>query len=100
MAKYDVFRDPRGGENLLLDVQANLFASLDTRLVIPLLPERSRRTPLKRLNPIFVIEGRRYVLYTQHMVAAPASALREQVGTARDRHDDIVAAIDMLFQGF
>lgn len=100
MAKYDVFRDPRGSENLLLDIQADIFASFDTRLAIPLLPEHPRRTPLKKLNPVFVIEGRRYALYTQHMLAVPIGALREQVANIKEHHDEIVAAIDFLHQGF
>lgn len=100
MARYDVFRDPRGGENLLLEVQADMFAAFDTRLAIPLLPDHPRRQPLKKLNPMFAIGGRRYALYTQLMLAVPANALREKVATARDRHDDIVAAIDFLHQGF
>lgn len=100
MAKYDVYHDPRGGENLLLSFQADMFAGFDTRLAIPLLLEHPRRTPLRKLNPIFVIGERRYVLYTQHTLAVPASALRNRIANVKDRHDEITAALDFLHQGF
>jgi toxin CcdB len=100
MARYDVYRDPRGSENLLVSVQADIFDGLDTRMAIPLLPEHPRRTPLKKLNPIFVIDGKHYALYSQHMLAVPVSALRDRIANVSDRRDDITAALDLLFQGF
>jgi toxin CcdB len=100
MAKYDVYRDPRGSENLLVSVQSDLFDGLDTRLAIPLLPEHPNRTPLRKLNPVLVIGERRYALYTQHILAVPASALRERVANVGDRRDDITTALDFLYQGF
>lgn len=100
MAKYDVYRDPRGTENLLVNVQSDLFDGLDTRMAIPLLPEDPHRTPLRNLNPIFVIEERRYALYTQHMLAVPAPLLRDPVANVSDRRDEITAALDFLCQGF
>ena len=100
MAKYDVYRDPRGTENLLLNVQSDIFDRLDTRLAIPLLPEHPQRTALKRLNPIFAIGGRRYVAFTQLMLAVPAIALKEPLANVADRRDEITAAMDFLYQGF
>lgn len=100
MARYDVYRDPRGSENLLVSVQADIFDGLDTRTAIPLLPEHPHRTPLKKLNPIFVIGGKRYALYTQHALAVPTSALRDRVANVGDRRDEITAALDLLVQGF
>jgi toxin CcdB len=100
MAKYDIYRDPRGGENLLLSIQADMFDAFDTRMAIPLLPEHARRRPLKKLNPVFLIGDRRCVLYTQHTLAVPANALRSPIANVKDRHDDITAALDFLHQGF
>ncbi len=100
MARYDVYRDPRGSDNLLLCIQSDIFNQFDTRVAIPLLPEHPHRSPLKKLNPVFVIGDRRYALYTQLLLSVPASALRERVGNIRDRHDEITAALDFLFQGF
>lgn len=100
MARYDVYRDPRGSENLLVCIQADLFDQLETRMAIPLLPERPRMAPLKKLNPVFTIEERRYVLHTQLMLSVPASALRARVANVEIHRDEISAALDFLFQGF
>jgi toxin CcdB len=101
MPKYDVYRDPRGTQNLLLNVQADILDTLETRMAIPLLPEKATKTKLvKKLNPIFEIAGKRYVLATQHMLAVPAAALRDNVGNVRDHSDAVTAAIDFLHQGF
>lgn len=101
MPKYDIYRDPRGTENLLVNVQADVLDTLDTRMAIPLLPEsKTKKEFVRQLNPIFEIAGRRYVLATQYMLAVPPGALREKVGNAREQADVITAAIDFLHQGF
>lgn len=100
MAKYDVFGDPRGTDNLLVVIQHDIFEPLDTRLAIPLLPEHPRRTPLKRLNPVFSIGGRNYVLYTQHMLAVPKHVLKQPLANVQEKRDEITAAVDLLLQGF
>ncbi|HRP78266.1 MAG TPA: CcdB family protein [Aquamicrobium sp.] len=100
MARYDVYCDPRGSENLLVCIQAGLFDQFETRMAIPLLPERPHMTPLKKLNPVFTIGEQRYVLHTQLMLSVPASALRVRVGNVEAHRDEITAALDFLFQGF
>lgn len=100
MARYDVYRDPRGSENLLVCIQADLFDQFETRMAIPLLPERPHMVPLKKLNPVFTIEERRYVLHTQLMLSVPASALRVRVANIATHRDEITAALDFLFSGF
>lgn len=100
MAKYDVYRDPRGSENLLLCVQSNIFDQLATRMAIPLLPEHSQREPLRKLNPIFVVNGGRYALYTQLMLSVPTGVLRDPIGNLSQHHDEVTASLDFLFQGF
>lgn len=100
MARYDVYSDPRRTENLLLCVQSDLLDQFDTRMTIPLLPQRPPNTPVKKLNPVFIIDKRHYVMHTQLMLAVPASALKNRVANVADRRDDITGALDMLFQGF
>ena len=96
MARFDLFRD---GDDYLLDVQATRLDELNTRVVVPLQqPERAPK-PGKRLNPVFSIDGRKYVMVTQFISAIPQKELRDPSGTLADRHDEIVAALDMLFQG-
>ncbi len=99
MARYDVFPDPNGA-GYLLDVQADIIEGLDTRVVVPLLPDVANRKPVRLLNPVFVVEGRRFVIYSQLLVAIPKARL----GTPRDNflrhHDEIADALDMVFYGF
>lgn len=98
MARYDVYANPAGG--LVLDVQADVLDELKTRVVVPLLPMDAAPQPAKRLNPVFEISGVRYALVTQFLAAIPLSALSVPVSNLSDRHDDIVAALDMVFHGF
>ncbi|MDF1600569.1 CcdB family protein [Mesorhizobium sp. YIM 152430] len=77
MARYDVYRDPRGSDNLLVCIQSEVFEVIDTRMAIPLLPEHPHRTPLKKLNPVIVVAG-----------------------NVAENRDEITAALDLLFQGF
>jgi toxin CcdB len=81
-------------------VQADIFDRLDSRLAIPLLPQRSDRRAITGLNPVFEIEGKRYVLYTQHMLAVPVEGLKQKIANLADHRDEIVSAVDFLQQGF
>lgn len=99
MARYEIY-GPHSGDGYLLDVQSNLLGVLNTRVVVPLLPQPAAPKPAQRLNPVFRIDGREYVLTTQFIAAIPASELGESRGSLESEHDRIVAALDMLFQGF
>ncbi len=88
------------GPGYLLDVQSEVLQSLNTRIVVPLLPRADAPIPAARLNPVFTIAGSDYVMVTQFMAAVPLSSLQEPEGSLLAQHDRIVAALDMLFQGF
>ncbi|TPM29341.1 CcdB family protein [Mesorhizobium sp. B2-3-4] len=99
MARYDFYR-MAGSDGYLLDVQSDLLEHLATKVVVPLLPPETAPLPARRLNPIFRIDGRDHVMVTQFMSALTAAELRAAEGNLARHHDDIVAALDMLFQGF
>ena len=99
MARYDVFPGPLDG-SYLLDVQTDLVEHLKTRMVVPLLPAESTPPPVRKLHPIFEIDGRRVVMATPLMAAVPLAELGESVGNIDRHHDEIVAALDMLFHDF
>lgn len=99
MARYDVCINP-DGDGYLLDVQADLLENLTTRIVVPLMPVTDAPDPAKRLNPIFEIEGRRVVMMTQFLAAVPMTILNNRVGSLSAQHDQIINALDMVFQGF
>ncbi len=99
MARFDVYRNPGNG-GYLLDLQADLLAVLNTRVVVPLMPPAEAPRPARRLNPLFRIGSDDVVMVTQFLAAVPRALLQAPVGTLADRHDDIVNAVDMLMQGF
>ncbi len=99
MARLDVHARRDGGAGYLLDVQAELLSSLNTRLVVPLLFERDAPTAAARLNPVFEIAGERVVMVTQFAAAVRVSELGAAVSTLRDRHEMVTAALDLLITG-
>ncbi|MEI9408580.1 MULTISPECIES: CcdB family protein [unclassified Mesorhizobium] len=99
MPRYDVFAGRVEG-NYLLDVQSDLLDNFKTRVVIPLLPVATVPPPMRKLHPIFDINGRKLVMATHLIATVPASELGESRLNLTKHHDEIVAALDMLFQGF
>lgn len=99
MAKFDVYRNAEG-EGYLLDCQADLLASLNTRLVVPLLPLDSAPTPAGRLNPLFEIAGIKHSMVTQFAAAVPLNLLRGKVVSLKSDEIVIGSAIDMLLAGY
>lgn len=99
MALFDIFQNP-GGSGYLLDVQSDLLSSLNTRIVVPLLPRPAAPFPAERLNPILKVEGQEVLMATQFMAAVPENELRVGIGSLAEQQHDISAALDMLFLGF
>lgn len=99
MARFHIHPNP-SGNGYLIDVQADTMSHFNTRMMIPLLPLDSAPKPAKTLNPLFVIDGASFSMVTQYMAAVPIKALSPAVGSAENRHNEIVAAIDLLLQGF
>jgi toxin CcdB len=99
MARFDVYAHP-DGNGFLLDVQADLMSHLNSRLVIPLVPAGIAPTPMKILNPAFQIQDAPHLLLTQQMAAVSVQILKKPLVNVNERRDDVVAAIDLLLQGF
>ena len=99
MPRYDVYPNPQGG-GFLLDVQSDLLEGLNTRVVVPLLPQSEQLKLPRRLNPSFVIDGTPHKMVTNLIAAIPLSDLGQPRANFLDHHDEIAAALDMLFQGF
>ena len=99
MDRFAVYLNP-SGQGYLINVQADAMGHFNTRVVIPLLPIDAAPKPATTLNPLFEVEGRRYAMVTQYMAAVPVHALKKAVFRVDDRRDEIVAAIDLLLQGF
>ncbi len=99
MARFAVYAEPEG-DGYLLDVQADALEHLNTRVVVPLLPAKRAPQPAATLNPVFRIGTVDYVMATQYMAAVPARILQHSPFSLAPRRDEIVAAVDLLLQGF
>lgn len=99
MARYDLYAHP-GGEGFVLDVQADVLAGLNTRLVVPLLPASQAPLPAKRLNPVFQLGAVPHVMVTQFLSAVPLSVLGPVLGNLALHDVEVMAALDMVLIGF
>lgn len=99
MARHDAHRAD-DFDGYLLDCQANLLDHMETRFVVPLLPETRVAKFAARLNPVFEINGRRFVMATQGAATVQVRELGPVAVSLVDEHDKIVAALDMLITGY
>jgi len=98
MAQHDVFA-LAGEEILLLDCQTDLLDDFGTRLVVPLRPIAQAPRGMPRLNPVFDLNGARYMMMTQQAGAIPRATLGQPIANFMDHHERIIAAFDMLLTG-
>jgi toxin CcdB len=102
MAQFSVHRNPdiRSNDRVpyLLDVQTNLLDGLRTRVVVPLI-DATQMTPARRLNPVFIVEGRACVMATAELAAIRRDDLGDEVLSLETRRADIIAALDVLISG-
>ena len=97
--RFDYYHIP-DGPGFLLDVQANLMSGLNTRIVVPLMPRNAAPRPAGRLNPVFQIDGKAFVMVTQFLASVPMSVLGDKIGSLAHRDVEIADALDMIFIGF
>lgn len=101
MARLDVYPMPGNGvQGYILDVQADLLNQLNTRTVVPLIPQDHTPQPIRELNPVFNINGKPHVMLTQAIASIPAKELRHAIMSLDMRHDQITRALDILLLGF
>jgi toxin CcdB len=100
VARFDIFRRPRGTPGYLLQIQSDFLDRLETRVVIPLLPPAAVPAPIRDLHPRFEIEGAPFLMATQLLGAIPRRELGPAVGNLAAQQDDITRALDVLITGF
>ena len=104
MAQFDVYLNPNSESKkyapYLLDIQNDLFEALTTRVVIPLLSQKSLRKPLTKLNPRFTIDGKTFYLSTAEIAGIPQSAIGKYVCSLSFHRTRIINAMDFLISGF
>ncbi len=103
MAQFDVYLNPnadtRDSIPFLLDVQADLLDMLSTRVVVPLVVADEMTLAAKHLNPQFKIKGVAVVMSTAELAGVSSRALGDKVTSLKNKRDEIIAALDLLFTG-
>lgn len=104
MPQFCVYRNPNPATKvsfpLLLDVQSDLTADLETRVVVPLCLAASMRGKLiKTLMPVLEIEGKSYAMLTPQLAGISRKQLGSKIADVGQRRDEIVAALDLLITG-
>ena len=85
----------------LLDVQNSLLESLDTRMVIPLIRESSfRGSGITTLTPRVSINGEILLLLTPQMAGVSKQLLIDEAANLADFRYEILAAMNLLIEGF
>lgn len=105
MPQFAVYRNENPGSTeefpFLVDVQADLFEELGTRLVIPLAKAAELAGfPTQYLIPVVAFQARHYALLTPQLAAIVRGELGPQAGSLADQQRVISAAIDFLLRGF
>lgn len=102
MAQFDVYlnlnSDTCKSIPFLLDVQAGLLDMLSTRVVVPLVVAEEMLSA-KNLNPQFKIKGIDVVMSTAELAGISNRALGDKVSSLKNKRDEIIAALDLLFTG-
>jgi len=103
MAQFDVYINPntttRKAIPYLLDVQADLLDTLATRVVVPLILAADMGLAAKHLNPQFKIKSVAVVMSTAELAGVSSRALGDKVASLKNKRDEIIAALDLLFTG-
>ncbi len=103
MAQFDVYLNPnpdtRESIPYLLDVQADLLGALATRVVAPLILAEEMGLAAKHLNPQFKIKGVAVVMSTAELAGIPIRSAGDKIASLKNRRDEIIAALDLLFTG-
>ncbi len=103
MAQFDVYLNPNADTRkaipYLLDVQADLLDMLTTRVVAPLVLMDEMGLAARQLNPIFKIKGVAVVMSTAELAGIANRSLGNKVATLKNKRDEIIAALDLLFTG-
>jgi toxin CcdB len=99
MSQCAIFR-LREGDELVCRVQADLGVDTPYILCAPVIPRSDWGALVPKLHLEVTVDGTACVLLMSQLVALPRSELGAVVGSAIDRRDDMIAAVDLIVSGF
>lgn len=84
-----------------IDVQSDMLAHLNTRLVMPLTQKANSNSQVKALTPVITIEQVDYVILTTMITTTDVKNLKDEDAIINASHlrDQLVSAIDMMILG-
>ena len=83
----------------LLDVQADMLDSLETRIMVPLVHVAEFGRRAGRLHPVFTVCGQEVVMATHLLAAIRFSGLGSVVDALPGHRNEIIGALDVLLVG-
>lgn len=102
MAQLSVYRNLRRSAEhapYLVEVHSELVPS-ELRVVIPLVDPDYFGPTARTLNPVLRVAGANYVLSPAEIGSLPRKQLGAPVADLRESRQEIMAAVDFLFNGF
>lgn len=103
MAQFDIYRNRNTATRriapYLLEVQSDLLAALESRVVVPLVIAARLGRPAKGLNPRFTIDGVKLLMATPEIAGVSNNVLGRKISSAQSRRREIMAALELLFIG-
>jgi toxin CcdB len=83
----------------LLDVQADMLSTLDSRVMVPLVRVAEFGRRAGRLHPVFTVCGEEVVMATHLLAAIRCSGLGRAVDGLTGQRNEIIGALDVLLVG-
>jgi toxin CcdB len=101
MAQFDLYPNPDPSTQALvpylLDIQHDLHAAGNRRLVVPL--ARGQK-PIDHLNPTVNVTGESLTIMTEQMASIPLAMCQHPITNLQEHRNEIIDAINFLIQGF
>ena len=102
--QFDVYQNKNAETRrrfpFLLDVQANILNTLQTRVVVPLAPrDLYEQKAVTRLMPVLEIQDRKYVAVVPQLAGVPSRTLGNAISNVAHSRQEIIDALDLLTTG-
>lgn len=82
----------------LLGAQHNVLTGLKMRVIVPL-PPLEHAKPMTRLNPVFDVEGGKFVMSTPEIAGVRMQDIGEKVVSLDHCRTEVIAALHYPFTG-
>ena len=104
MAQFSVYQNKNKATQtrypLLLNIQNDLLASMQTCVVVPLTKlETMGHSPMSKLTPVLSVQGQNYCMMTPQLAGIHKRELGAEVEILTVYQHEIISAVDFLLSG-